>query len=136
MPPLVIAGEGLAHVLVAVAHCTGKCVGLHAAKRGDRFEAPEPLRQGNREHFGHREAGAARGVANRQDCGSNDLSDHSQRELRFPGMSSSPSFVRGPEGNECAERFVRALKEQLLWVRCFATVAGLVGSLREFEKTD
>jgi putative transposase len=34
-----------------------------------------------------------------------------------------------------AERFVRTLKEQLLWVRSFATVAELVEALREFKRT-
>ena len=50
-------------------------------------------------------------------------------------MVSSPSFVREPEGNGCAERFIRTLKEQLLWVRTFATVAELVEALREFKRT-
>ncbi len=37
-------------------------------------------------------------------------------------MGSSPSFVREPEGNGCAERFILTLKEQVLWMRTFATV--------------
>jgi hypothetical protein len=37
-----------------------------------------------------------------------------QEELRFLGISSSPAFVREPEGNGCAERFIRTLKENLL----------------------
>jgi transposase InsO family protein len=49
-------------------------------------------------------------------------------------MSSSPSFVREPEGNAVAERFVRTLKENLLWIRHFATVAELVEALREFKR--
>ena len=48
-------------------------------------------------------------------------------------MTSSPSFVREPEGNGVAERFIRTLKENLLWVRPFATVAELVEALREFR---
>ena len=43
--------------------------------------------------------------------------------------------MREPEWNGCAERFIRTLKEQLLWVRSFATVAELVEALREFRKT-
>jgi putative transposase len=128
-------GEGLAHVFVAVDHCTCECIGLHAAKGGNRFEALEPLRQGVREHFGRFEAKVAEGLAIRHDHGSNYLSDDFQRELRFLGMASSPSFVREPEGNGCAERFIRTLKEQLLWVRSFATVADLVDALREFKRT-
>jgi transposase InsO family protein len=33
--------------------------------------------------------------------------------------------VRAPEGNGCAERFIRTLKEQLLWVRPLDTVEEL-----------
>ena len=33
------------------------------------------------------------------------------------GVESSPAFVRAPEGNGCTERFIRTLKENLLWVR-------------------
>jgi putative transposase len=44
------------------------------------------------------------------------------------------SEVSPPEGNGVAERFVRTLKENLLWVRAFATVAGLVEALREFRR--
>jgi putative transposase len=42
------------------------------------------------------------------------MSDHFQRELAFIGIDSSPAFVRSPEDNGCAERFIRALKENLL----------------------
>lgn len=135
MTTTVTTGEGLAHVVVAVDHCTCECVGLHAAKRGNRFEALEPLRRGVREHFGRFEAKVAEGLAIRHGHGSNYLSDDFQRELRFLGMASSPSFVREPEGKGCAERFIRTLKEDLLWVRSFATVAELVEALREFERT-
>ncbi len=50
-------------------------------------------------------------------------------------MPCSPSFVREPEGNGCAERFIRTLKEQVLWARTFATVEELAGALREFKRT-
>jgi transposase InsO family protein len=135
MTTTVTTGQGTVHVFVAVDHCTCECVGLHAAKGGNRFEALEPLRQGVREHFGRFEAKAASGLTIRHDHGSNYLSDDFRRELEFLGMVSSPSFVREPEGNGCAERFIRTLKEQLLWVRTFATVAELVEALGEFKRT-
>jgi transposase InsO family protein len=135
MTTTVTTEQGLVHVFVAVDHYTCECVGLHAAKSGDRFEALEPLRQGVREHFGGFEAQVAEGLAIRHDHGSNYLSDDFQRELRFLGMASSPSFVREPEGNGCAERFIRTLKEQLLWLRTFATVAELTEALQEFKRT-
>jgi putative transposase len=102
------------HVLVAVDHCTCECVGLHAGKRGDRFEALEPLRQGVREHFGGFGAKAAEGLAIRYDHGSHYLSDDFHQELEFLGMASSPGFVREPEGNGCAGRFIRPFQENLL----------------------
>lgn len=135
MTTTVTTGEGTVHVFIAVDHCTCECVGLHVAKRGDRFEALEPLRQGVREHFGGFDRGIARGLAIRHDHGSAYMSDDFQRELAFLGLESSPSFVREPEGNGCAERFIRTLKENLLWVRVFATVAELAEALREFKRT-
>ena len=39
MTATVTVGEGAACVFVAVDHCTTECIGLHAAKRGTRFEA-------------------------------------------------------------------------------------------------
>jgi len=135
MTTTVTTGEGLAHVFVAVDHFTRECVGLHAAKGGDRFEALEPPRQGVREHFGRFEAKAAEGLTIRHDHGSASMSGDFQKELAFLGMDSSPSFVREPEGNGCAERFIRTLKEQLPWVRAFATVEELVEGSREFKRT-
>ena len=47
-----LTGEGHATIFFAVDHFTAECVGIHAARRGTRFEALEPLRQGVRTHFG------------------------------------------------------------------------------------
>jgi transposase InsO family protein len=135
MTTTVTTGEGLAHAFVAVGHCTCERVGLHAAKGGDRFEALEPPRRGVREHFGRLEAKAAQGLAIRHDHGGAYMSGDFQRELALLGMASSPGFVREPEGNGCAERFIRTLKEQLLWVGAFATVAELIEGLRGFKRT-
>ena len=134
MTTTVTTGEGQVCVFVAVDHCTCECIGIHAAMSGNRFEALEPLRQGVREHFGGFDEGIAAGLAIRHDHGSAYMSDDFQRELAFLGMTSSPSFVREPEGNGVAERFIRTLKENLLWVRHFATVAELVEALREFKR--
>ena len=122
--------EGNATVFIAVDHCTQECIGIHAARPGTRFEALEPLRQGLREHFDGYEADLARGLALRHDHGSQYLSDHFQEELRFLGIRSSPSFVAAPEGNGCAERFIRTLKEQLLWVEHRASPGCCAGASR------
>ena len=120
---------------MAVDHCTTECIGLHAAKRGTRFEALEPIRQGVRERFGGIGDGAARGLRLRHDHGSNYLADDFQQEVAFFGIDSSPSFVREPEGNGVAERFIRTLKENLLWVRSFETIEELRLALLAFKRT-
>ena len=61
--------------------------------------------------------------------------DDFQAEIRFLGIESSPAFVREPEGNGCAERFIRVLKENLLWVRRFDTVEELRLALLAFRQT-
>jgi hypothetical protein len=49
------------------------------------------------------------------------------------GAKSSPSFVRAPEGNGCAERFIRTPKENLLWVTAFYTIEELQPALQTFK---
>lgn len=127
--------EGLAKVFVAVDHCNTECVGIHAASLATRFEALEPVRQGVRGHFHDFGRGVASGLSLRHDHGSQYVSDAFQEEIQFLGIESSPSFVRSPEGNGCAERFIRTLKEQLLWVRAFRTVEELRLALHEWVKT-
>lgn len=128
----VTALEGQATVFIAIDHATAECVGIHAAKVGTRFEALEPIRQGVKARFGGYGRGVASGLSIRHDNGSQYTSDVFQSELRFLGAQSSPSFVRSPEGNGCAERFIRTLKEQLLWVRTFSTVEALRQALLEW----
>jgi transposase InsO family protein len=125
--------EGTASIFVTVDHHTAECLGIHAAKVATRFEALEPLRQGIRAVFGTYAAGCAQGLQLRHDHGSQYLSDAFQTELRFLGIASSPAFVRAPEGNGCAERFIRTLKEQVLWVHAFATVEALRQALLAFK---
>ena len=74
-------------------------------------------------------------MALRHDHGSQYMSHDFQEELAFLGIDSSPAFVRAPEGNGCAERFVRSLKENLLWVRTFATAEELRQALLDFKRT-
>jgi putative transposase len=128
-------GEGQAAVFIAIDHCSADCVGIHAALQANRFEALEPIRQGVRRCFGGFAKNIARGLAVRHDHGSQYMSDAFQRELRFLGIGSSPAFVRAPEGNGCAERFIRTLKENLLWIRSFDTVEELRQALLDFRDT-
>jgi transposase InsO family protein len=130
-----IIGEGQVAVFIAIDHCSAECVGIHAAQRATRFEALEPIRQGVRDHFGGFARNIARGLAVRHDHGSQYMADAFQNELAFLGIESSPAFVRAPEGNGCAERFIRTLKENLLWVRTFDTIEDLRQALLAFRDT-
>ena len=58
-------------------------------------------------NFGPIGDGVADGLRLRHDHGSNYLADDFQQEVAFFGIESSPSFVREPEGNGVAERFIR-----------------------------
>lgn len=129
-----LTGEGNATIFFVIDHCTAECLGIHAARHGTRFEALEPLRQAVRETRGAFAEAIATGTALRHDHGSQFISHAYQDEIHFLGIESSPSFVREPEGNGCAERFVRTLKEQLLWIRRFETVEELLEALHEFRK--
>ena len=59
--------------------------------------------------------------------------------IKCLGIEASPSFEREPEGNGVAERFIRTLKENLLWVRTFKTIeelrAELVAFARRYNET-
>jgi putative transposase len=131
----VMTGEGQAAVFVAVDHGSAECVGVHASRSADRFQALEPVRQAVRERFGAFARGVAAGLRLRHDHGSQYVSHDFQAEIRFLGVESSPAFVREPEGNGCAERFIRTLKENLLWVRRFETVEELRLALVTFKRT-
>jgi len=127
--------EGKATIFFVVDHCTMECLGIHAARQGTRWEALEPLRQAVSDVFGGyaKHVAKSSGLALRHDHGSQFMSEDYQNDLNFLGIVSSPSFVRQPEGNGCAERFVRMLKEQLLWLERFATVEDLNAALHDFK---
>ncbi len=99
--------------------------------RGAGADPPGRARAVRRLRWG---GGIARGLRLRHDHGSQYLAADFQAEIRFLGLASSPAFVREPEGNGCAERFIRTLKENLLWVRRFATVEELRQALLGFRR--
>jgi transposase InsO family protein len=105
--------DGQVAIFIAVAHCSAECVGIQAAKQGTRFAALEPMRQGVRTSCGAFGQAIAQGLLLRHDHGSQYMSHVFQEELTFLGITSSPAFVREPEGNGGAERFIRTLKEPL-----------------------
>ena len=66
--------------------------------------------------------------------GNRIIVDDPHNPVQADGIESSPSFVREPEGNGVAERFIRTLKENLLWVRSFDTIEALRLALLEFKR--
>jgi hypothetical protein len=95
MTQTITTNEGKAYVFVAVEYANSEIVGIHAARSANRFEALEPVRHGVHHCFRTIVPGVAHGL--------------------------TPPFVREPEGNGVAERFIRTLKKNLLWVRVFDT---------------
>jgi putative transposase len=130
-----LTGEGQASIFITVDHGSTECLGIHATRRATRFEALEPLRQAVRFAFGAFAEGIAGGLKVRHDHGSQFVAHDYQREIAFLGIESSPAFVREPEGNGCAERFIRTLKENLLWVRHFDSIEELRQALQAFKET-
>ena len=128
MTQTVTVAEARAHVFIAVDHCNGECIGIHADRSANRYQALEPIRQGVAKHFGAVAKDIATGLKLRHDHGSNYMSND------FLGIKASPSFVREPEGNGVAERFIRTLKENLLWVRDFETIEELRLALIDFAR--
>ena len=135
MTTTVTIEEGQAAVFIAYDHCSGECVGIHASKGQNRFEALEPIRQGIKDYFGTARENIADGLSLRHDHGTQYMAHDFQKEIKWLGITSSPSFVRMPECNGCAERFIRTLKENLLWVKHFKSIEDLRLALLEFRET-
>lgn len=106
----------------AVDHCVSDVVGWHVAKKGDRWAALEPIRQGVRENMNGYRKKVALGLGLRHDWGSQYASHQFQGELRWLGIRSTPSYVGEPECNGVAERFMRTLKEQCLYLHDFESL--------------
>ena len=68
-------------------------------------------------HFGAVAKAITTKLQLRRDHGSNSMSNDFQKENAFLGINASSSFERQPEGNGVAARFIRHLKENLMWSR-------------------
>ena len=86
-------------------------MGWHVCKVGSRFAAIDPIAQGLERLYGSLDADVARGLALRMDHGSQYLSDHFLKQIRYWGIHPSFGFVEEPETNGVAERWNRTLKE-------------------------
>jgi putative transposase len=106
----------------AIDHYSDDLVGWHVAKLGDRWAALEPIRQGVRQVCGGFGKDVARGLRLRCDWGPQYIADAWINEVKWLGITISPSYVGEPECNGVAERFMRTLKEQCLYLHRFTSL--------------
>jgi putative transposase len=111
-----------AWLFVTVDHFNFDPIGFEVSAVGDRFHAFAAVEAAVRERFGRVEPGIARGVLLRSDLGSVNTSSFFTRRVKALGLHQSYAFVREPECNGVAERFIRLAKEQCLWVEEFTDV--------------
>lgn len=122
--------EGWGWLFVAVEHWNAECVGWHVCKQGTRFAALEPVSQGLMATVGAVTADAGRGLALRMDHGTQYLSDHFLNQLKHWGISPSFAFIEQPQTNGVAERFIRTLKEQVIYGRIFQNLQQVRDAVR------
>ena len=136
MSQTVTIEEGRAYVFVAVEHANSEIISIHAARSANRFRGAG--------------AGPAGGVSvlrlhrARRGAWAQAASVRSWLQLhvrRFPERGSNvwasklrrPSCAN-PRAMRVAERFIRTLKENLLWVRTFKTIEELRAELVAFAR--
>jgi transposase InsO family protein len=108
-----------AWLFVTVDHFNFDPIGFEVSAVGDRFHAFAAVEAAVRERFGRVEPGVARGVVLRSDLGSVNTSSFFTQRVKALGLAQSYAFVREPECNGVAERFIRLIKEQCLWAEEF-----------------
>jgi putative transposase len=99
-----------------------------------RSSAADLLREAIADRFGSVETGVAAGLKLRHDGGSCFRSAHYQAELTHHGIERSPAFDYEPETNRVVEKFIQTLKEQLLWIERFDTLAELRARVRQLAR--
>ena len=129
---ILTADDGYVWLFSAVEHWSAECVGWHVVKHGTRYAALEPIAMGLNNIYGGVQAGVARGLSLRMDHGTQYLSDHVLKQVRFWGIQPSFAFVSEPETNGVAERFNRTLKEQAIYGRVFRNIEEVRSAVADF----
>ena len=124
--------DGNVTLFIVAEHWNAEGLGWHVAKQGNRYAAAAALALAVSQVFGSVRADAARGVSLRHDHGSPFMSEHFQNQLKFFGMAPSFAFVREPETNGVAERFIRTLKEQIVFGRIYQDIEEVRAAVRAY----
>ena len=82
--------------------------------------------------FGRFAKDVARGLRIRCDWGPQYIADAWINEVKWLGMTITPSYVGEPECNGVIERFMRTLKEQCLYLHRFQSLAEAHRIIGEF----
>ena len=127
--------EGQVGVFVVVDHYTAELLSVHATFRPTRFEAIYALGKAVKEVYGQYDQDVCKrtDLRLRHDHGSQFTSRRFQEELKFLGIIPSPGFVSEPETKARAERIIKTLKEQVLWIKRFSSIEELQTALHEFK---
>ena len=116
--------DGWVWVFACIDHYTAEAW-AHVAKVGDRFAALQPVYDAVTDRWGQLGPDVARGLELRHDWGPQYRSAHFTGSLAWLGITDNPAFLGEPETNGCAERWIRTLKDQCLWVQLHDTVEEL-----------
>jgi putative transposase len=116
--------HGWGWVFARVDHDTA-AAWAHVAKVGDRFAARQPVYDAVIDRWGQLGPDVARGLDLRHDWGPQYRSAPFTGSLAWLGISDDPAFLGEPETNGCAERWIRTLKDQCLWVQRYDTTGEL-----------
>jgi putative transposase len=126
--------DGWVWVFCVVDHYTAEAW-AHVAKVGDRFAALQPVYDAVIDRFGRLAADVARGISLRHDWGPQYRSAHFLGSIAWLGITDDAAFLGEPETNGCAERWIRTLKEQCLWVQLHDTTDQLRQAVAGFVHT-
>jgi putative transposase len=126
--------DGWVWVFCVVDHYSAEAW-AHVAKVGARFAALQPVYDAVIDRWGRLDADVARGLALRHDWGPQYRSGHFLGSIAWLGIADDAAFLGEPETNGCAERWIRTLKEQCLWVELHDTTDQLRQAVAGFVHT-
>jgi len=127
--------DGYAFVLYAIDHCTSECLAIDAVLEETVPDWLRVIMEARRHAAGASGQAAAQHIVLRHDNLTLFRTRAFREPLRRMAMRPSAIFPLYPQGNACAERFTRTLRENLLSIQSFADVTSLRSAVRDFRRT-